>query len=76
MSDMISKIEPVILMALSAVSGLTQETAEKFGSQLGDQLNDMIEGSETMFDDYAKVNALIPFLQSILSELEVEGVDD
>lgn len=73
--DAVAIIEPFVLVALNAAAANLDEEIEAVFAQIGDRLNDRIEGTGTELDDYAK-GRLVAGLKALVAELEVEGVDD
>ena len=61
-------------MPRSAAAEVDDDIEAKF-RQLGDKINDKIEGTETQLDDFAK-ERLVKGLKAFVAELEVEGVDN
>jgi len=71
----LSSLEPLAFLALNSVAGMLDDEAVEIGAKLGDKLNDLIESTETEFDDYAKAR-LVVGLEAAIAQLKVEGVDD
>ena len=72
--SVLQTIEPFALVALQAAATQADDKIESVFATAGDHINDLVEGTETQFDDFAKAR-LVMGLKAMIAQLEVDAVD-